>query len=167
VQASGFSHRAALIMVDELRAGVIDHALALAVPWAQKDWFSHPAQRTDGIDSAAGAIPYGARLALPANFNLDAYVIERRKTWAAYAPTAFTRMAVEALRTYGLVPMDQTSWAVALQIEAASSWMAANPGQPHPYTGPNGIFKQPWNVEMALLPWEKLQMLQLDLRRRA
>jgi hypothetical protein len=165
VQASGFSHAAGLVLVEQVQQGRIPSALALAVPWAAKDWFCHPAQRTDGKDTTASAIPYGALLALPASFSLDLYTTQRRATEPGYTPTTFTRLVSEALRTYGAIPVDQTGWGVGIQVESSVSWQARNPGQPNPWNR-GALLQTTRDDEMRRLPWDKLQLLSMDLRRR-
>ena len=61
-------------MIDELKAGVIPHALALNIPWAKPNVYSWPAQRTDGRSTDPNAIPEGAR------FRLDPTVDSPRST---------------------------------------------------------------------------------------
>ena len=39
---------AGTMMINELKAGVIPHALAMNIPWAKPKTYSWPAQRTDG-----------------------------------------------------------------------------------------------------------------------
>ncbi len=51
-----------LIRLDELEAGHIDHALALAIPQSRKGVFSWPAQRSDGSPRDRGGDPAGHAL---------------------------------------------------------------------------------------------------------
>ena len=50
-----------MIRVSELKAGRIDHALALALPTTAAGTFTWPAQRTDGRTTGPSAIPEGTR----------------------------------------------------------------------------------------------------------
>lgn len=167
VRAPGFSLLAGVITPDEVLRGVIPHALALEVPWVMVNWFASPAQRTDGQDAAPDAVPYGARLVLPAAFDHDAYCAAR-----GFTPTAFDRMLVVAAKGYGIIPVDQTGGGVGFVCESASSWMARNPGAANPwYAG--GVFGGDPQVPgsgdsrpaMRRFPWASLQMLKPVLRR--
>ena len=62
---------AGTIMIDELRRGRIDHALALAVPNACADRFTWPAQRTDGTAAASDCLPEGAHLRIDPSVDLS------------------------------------------------------------------------------------------------
>ena len=86
-----------LITLADLAAGQINHAIAIMVPQAAKSVFTFPAQRTDGVSTAANAIPEGARFRLPASLNL-----------AAINMPPVTRMIAQAAQTYGLIVNDQT-----------------------------------------------------------
>jgi hypothetical protein len=83
---------------------VIPHAIAMQIPWARKDWFSSPAQRTDGRDSSASSIPYGARFALPATFDVAAYTLARQKTVPTYKLYALDLAIIAAWTTTGSSP---------------------------------------------------------------
>ena len=52
---------AGTMMISELKAGVIPHALAMNIPWAKPKTYSWPAQRNDGTSTDPNAIPEGAR----------------------------------------------------------------------------------------------------------
>ena len=51
------------MLLDELKAGRIDHALAINLPAPRAGVFAWPAQRTDGTGPPT-ALPEGARLRL-------------------------------------------------------------------------------------------------------
>ena len=65
VTASGLPVVGGLITLADLASGQINHAIAMMVPQAAKGVFTFPAQRTDGVSTAASAIPEGARFRLP------------------------------------------------------------------------------------------------------
>ena len=60
VTASSLPVVGGLITLSDLAAGQINHAIAIMVPQAAKGIFTFPAQRTDGVSTAANAIPEGA-----------------------------------------------------------------------------------------------------------
>lgn len=181
VQASGFSQLAGLTTLAEIIQGCIPHATAFVVPWARKDWFSSPAQRTDGRDETTAGIPYGARFMLPTSFDADAYQVKRRTSgWdgAATEPTftlgRLARTVINAWKAFGAIPVDQTGNGVGLLFESPPSCVARTGGACGPLydlvTGSAGkggaLYDQQPDAIMRQLPWEALQLMPLDLRRR-
>ena len=136
------------------------HAIAVQIPWARKDWFSSPAQRNDGRDSSASSIPYGARFALPATFDVAAYTLARQKTVPAYKLYALDLAIIAAWTTTGSSPTIRPAGGVRLSAEQSKGGRARNATTVDPYAGTD------FKGLMLRLPFEKLQMLQLDLRRR-
>jgi hypothetical protein len=137
------------MMVDELRRGRIDHALALALPRPKANVFSWPAQRTDGFDTREHAIPEGARFRLDPALDLDDLKLH-----------PFVRMMAEAAQRYGIVVRDKSS---------SVQFFAEDPAQfgQNPYGEiigpqyPNETYKL-----LATFPWQHLQVLKMDLRSR-
>jgi hypothetical protein len=85
--------------IEELRRGVIDHAVDMAVlKTGARDGWCWPAQRTDRHLSsrAANTIPGGTRFRLPANFDLAAYA--REHPMSRYALTV-----ARAVQRYGAI----------------------------------------------------------------
>jgi hypothetical protein len=146
--ASSLPVIAGTMMIDELKAGVIPHALAMNVPFARPKRYSWPAQRTDGSSSDSNAIPEGARFRLDPRLDIDKLDLP-----------PMTRMMAEAAQRYGIIVRDQTGHAV--------SFFAENPA-PHgtnPYTGPDGFYHgQSPNAVLSAFPWEHLQLLKMELR---
>jgi hypothetical protein len=139
-----------LITLSDLAAGQINHALSLMVPQAAKGIFSFPAQRTDGISSAANAIPEGSRFRLPASLNL-----------AAIKMPAVTRMIAQAAQTYGLIVNDQTGASVGFRAEDPTP--LTRQGQPNPYSSTyfmstTGHYESP-NLLLASFPWASLELV--------
>ena len=93
-------------MIDELKAGVIPHALAINIPWAKPNTYSWPAQRTDGRSTDANAIPEGARFRLDPNLDIDALNLP-----------PMTRMMAKAAQRYGMIVRDQTGHAISFFAE--------------------------------------------------
>jgi hypothetical protein len=131
------------MLVDELRSGHIDHALALNVPAARPGVFAWPAQRTDG-DGPLNALPEGARLRLDPSLDVGSLHLPR-----------MTRMIALAAQRYGLVVRDQTHNGISL--------FAENPEQfgRNPY---DRYFRGRTPPQMlANFPWDRLQVLRMHL----
>jgi hypothetical protein len=136
-----------LIRISELRAGRIDHALAFSIPhtriWTSWAW---PAQRSDGDADTLSAIPEGARLRLDPALDIDALGL----------PPA-TRAIAKAVQRYGMILRDK-SGAVAFYAEDPGQ-LAVNPyGELFSHQSPNLLFRK--------FPWDRLQVLALDMRGR-
>jgi hypothetical protein len=131
------------MLLAELNAGRIDHALAMNVPAARAGVFAWPAQRTDGVGSPA-ALPEGARLRLDPALSVRALRLPR-----------LTAMIARAAQRYGLVVRDQTRHAVSLFGENPAQF----PGSP--YSRLLGR-KTPGEL-LARFPWARLQVLKMRL----
>jgi hypothetical protein len=136
---SGLPLLGGLIRIDELKAGAIPHALALALPRARAGTFSWPAQRTDGA-SPAPALPEGTRLRLDPTVDVAALGL----------PDVGRQMALAAQR-YGIVVRD---------IAGAVTFFGEDPTPTgsNPYTALYGPSRYPNNV-LARFPWGRLQIL--------
>jgi hypothetical protein len=147
--ATGIPMLGGLVTMAELRAGRIDHALALAIPDARARWFSWPAVRTDGNTSREDAIPEGARFRLDPHLDIASLALPR-----------FTRMLAEAAQRYGIVLRDRAG-AVVFYGEDPTPLGADN----NPYRGPDGFFEGKMPSELlARFPWSSLQVLRTDMR---
>ncbi len=146
--ASGLAISGGMVRVDDVRAGRIDHALALQIvepkSWEHVSW---PAQRSDGFSDDPDAIPEGLRLRLDPNVDVDALDL-----------TPVARMVAEAAQRYGFIVVDKAG-AVAVSAEtgrltqgAVNPWDELLEGVPH------------YEV-MAGFPWEDLQALPEDYGR--
>jgi hypothetical protein len=139
---------AGTMMVPELEAGVIPHALAMNIRAARADVYSWPAQRTDGSSTDPHAIPEGARFRLDPKVDVDTLDL----------PPLARMMAIAAQR-YGIIVRDQTQ-AVGFFVENPNHYRT------NPYTGVEGLFGglAP-NQIMRTFPWEHLELLKMDLHR--
>ena len=136
-----------LMRIDELKAGTIPHALALAIPFARPRTWSFPAQRTDGSSSDPAAIPEGARFRIDPTLDLSKLAMPR-----------MTRMMAVAAQRYGIVVVDQTGWAVGFRAEDNT------PTGSDPYYGSGGLFGGLYpNDLLASFPWDHLQLMKMDL----
>jgi hypothetical protein len=131
-----------LIRISELRAGRIDHALALAIPHAAARIFAFPAQRTDGNDPNPNQIPEGTRFRLPASLNVEALKLP-----------PVVRMIALAAQRYGIIVRDQ-SGAVAFYGEDPT------PTGTNPYYGAHGFFGGSGPAQLLrTFPWRDLEVL--------
>ena len=138
-----------LIRLDELAAGRIDHALALAIPDSATGSYSWPAQRTDGALDSPNAIPEGTRFRIDPSLDLDSLQM---------APVV--RMIAEAAQRYGIVLRDKGG-AVTFFAEDPT------PTGSNPYAQPGGWFQGKSAAElMQKFPWSHLQALPTKLRTR-
>jgi hypothetical protein len=139
---------AGTMMIAELKSGVIPHALAMNIPWAKPKTYSWPAQRSDGRSTDPNAIPEGARFRLDPTLNIDALNLP-----------PMTKMIAKAAQTYGMVVRDQTGHAISLFAENYIQY-----GPTNPYTAPGGFYGGLYpNPVMKAFPWDRLQLLKMDL----
>lgn len=143
--ATGLPLAGGLITPAELRAGHIDHALALGVPQVEAGVVAFPAQRSDGAYSGAGAIPEGARFRLDPSLHIGSLGL----------PPALRAIAVAAQR-YGMIVRDGSS-AVSLYAEDPA------PSGSNPYPA---LFSglRPYKFA-ALFPWDRLELVKMHLTR--
>jgi hypothetical protein len=138
---------AGTITAAELRAGVIAHAVAMNIPWARPNVYAWPAQRTDGASADPAAIPEGARFRLDPTLDISALGLP---------PVA--RAIAYAAQRYGIIVRDQTGQAVGFFTENTAQFGT------NPYDGPTGLYGgTPPNVQMRSFPWQRLQVLDMDL----
>ena len=128
-----------LIRVSELKAGRIDHALALALPTTAAGTFTWPAQRTDGRTTGPSAIPEGTR------FRIDPKVDVTRLD----LPPAGLAIARAAQR-YGMIVRDGAS-NVTFYAEDPT------PSGTNPYATLFGG-RYP-NEVLRGFPWDRLQVV--------
>ena len=86
-----------LIRPSELAAGHIDHAIAIAIPQTRAQYFTWPAQRTDGQVYSTTAIPEGQRFRLDPSLNLSAIPM-----------SPLVRMIAVAAQKYGMIVRDKS-----------------------------------------------------------
>jgi hypothetical protein len=136
-----------LIRLSELRAGRIDHALALAIPERLAKVYSWPAQRTDGISTSPNAIPSGLRFRIDPRLDLNRI---------AMAP--IVREIATAVQRYGMVVRDGAG-AVTFYAEDPT------PTGTNPFIGSTGFFGGKYiNQLLTAFPWSHLQALRTDLK---
>jgi hypothetical protein len=143
-----------LLTADQLRSGVIGHALVFST-WANHpgEWV-YPAQRTDGrcrgaLGEHCAGIPQGARFRLDPDFAVDGLA------------NPIVRMIAQAVQDYGMVLNNTTGSGLSFYAEG---WRG-HPESGDPYYGPGGLFEsdpaqRATTRFMREFPWEHLQMLQ-------
>jgi hypothetical protein len=138
---------AGLITLADLRAGGINHALAMALPAPRAGVYAWPAERSDGT-GGPDTIPEGARLRLDPNLDLN----------SLHLPLV-TRMIAEAAQRYGIIVRDQTLEGIQFYAEDPTQY-----GGRKLYYGPHGFFggMTPQQL-LARFPWDRLQVLKLEL----
>jgi hypothetical protein len=133
-----------LIRPSELAAGHIDHAIAIAIPQTRAQYFTWPAQRTDGQVYSTSAIPEGQRFRLDPTLNLSTIPM-----------SPLVRMVAVAARKYGMIVRDK-SGSVTLYGEDT-----ADEGLPDPYYGSTGWYQGQYVSNLLkAFPWSHLEALQ-------
>lgn len=99
-RGSGLPLFAGLVLPEELKAGAIDHALAISLPGPAQRLYAQPASVTDGLGRSA-SIPEGARIRLRAGVRLPSVPggANRRS-----AQTILT-----ALKRFGAIVVDRSA----------------------------------------------------------
>ncbi len=142
MSASGISYLATVITEADVKSGSIDHAIALDLPGCTRPEIP-PAVRNDcGADP--GQPPYGTWFRFPAALPVPRGL------------TPFGRMVFEAVRTYGMVLVDQAG-AVMLQAEDTRDWVAEGRTGTDPITV-SWDGEQEYQV-VAALPWRQLEVI--------
>jgi hypothetical protein len=138
--AAGFAMLGGSVRPEEIKAGVIPHALSIMTPATKSGYIACPATHTDGQSSNANAIPEGARIQLNPSFNVAA------QSWTAWQKT----IAV-ALQTYGAYISDtggsMAMYAVNDMNSGNTTWASVgmtNAGE-----------------SLSFLPWSEFQVIQL------
>jgi hypothetical protein len=159
---------AGMMTLNELRAGHIDHALAMTVPEARASVAAWPAQRTDGYGTAAD-LPEGAHLRLDPKLDIPAMHLPK-----------FVEMMALAAQRYGIVVRDESHGDIGFFAEDPVPF-EAHGRFPDPYYGvirdpdgkpdvhggspdPNALFDGMWpSTFMKYFPWRSLQLLKMSL----
>ena len=133
-----------LIRPSELAAGHIDHVLALAIPDTRAQYFTWPAQRTDGNVYSSTAIPEGQRFRLDPSLDLSKIPM-----------SPLVRMIAVAAQKYGMIVRDK-SGSVTLYGEDT-----ADEGLSDPYYGRTGWYQGQYVSNLLkAFPWSHLEALQ-------
>ncbi len=142
--ASGLPLLASLITFRDLAAGVIDHALEIALPEVRHGVVAWPAQRSDGQSNDPDSIPEGAHFRLDPRLNIN----------RLHLPP-LTRMIAFAAQRYGIIVRDR-SGAVSMDGQAPTT-----PAEGAVWAGATGGLL-PYQV-LQSFPWSHLQLLRMRL----
>ena len=147
--ASGMAHQLGAVSIADVKAGRIDHAIGLELPMAAVGpGISYPAQRSDGMSTAASAVPMGTRLRLDPSLDLSGLGL-----------TPIGTMVAKAAQRYGFIVADRSG---AVAIKAESSDALRSPTGVSPWGDLLGSTPS-WGV-LDNFPWEKLDVLEPDLK---
>jgi len=147
--ATGLPFAPGQVTPDELRSGVINHAIGIAVVDAEHwDKWSWPANRSDGWnpDAVPNRIREGQRFRIDPTVNIDALNL-----------TSVAKMVAKAGQRYGFVVWDKAG-SISLRFQNPKSFTQV--GQSDPYvTLFNGV---PNYALLDGIPWDKMQFLPVD-----
>jgi hypothetical protein len=138
---------AGLITIADLRSGVIDHALSIALPAPRAGVYAWPAARTDGT-GGPNTIPEGARLRLDPKLDVNSLGLP-----------PLTRLIAKAAQRYGIIVRDQTHNGISFYAEDPTQY-----GGGKLYHGSHGFFDGMTPQQLlAGFPWTDLEVLKLHL----
>jgi hypothetical protein len=144
--ASSLEPAGGLVTLEDLQCGVINHALAIALPQIRAGVYASPAKRDDGKSSDPLSLPEGARLRLNPRLNLESLHLPR-----------VTSMIAQAAQRYGIYVRDGARNVTFFAQDPT-------PTGANPYIGPQGYFEglTPGQL-LASFPWSQLEVLQMEL----
>lgn len=141
---AGASRLGGVVRVDEIAAGVINHALVVQTDNACAGRYRAPALKTDGESVRSDCIPEGARLQLDPTINLG----------AIKGLTPGERAVARALQVYGAYVIDKAGTSMSLSFEVARDATASSPGAVYTRAG------LAWDYHgMPRIPWHRLRVL--------
>ena len=144
--ASSLSIAGGLITLEDLKAGVINHALALSVHNVRAGVYASPARRTDGASVNALSLPEGARLRLEPGLDLASLHLPR-----------LTLMIAEAAQKYGIIVRDGAG-------DVTFYAQDPTPTGTEPYAGKQGYYEGLTPSQLlASFPWRHLQLDKMAL----
>lgn len=138
-RGSGFSAAAGIVTADELRRGVINHALVFAYPNTKSGGPVFPATKSDGRSGGGAALPEGARVRLDPSLNL-----------ASLGLTPYELTIATAMQKYGMI-LGDTSGGFTVYAQNPQS-------APGAFTG---LLPDDTWVDLTKIPTSKLQVMTL------
>jgi hypothetical protein len=139
-RASGFSAGAGLIQPEELRAGLIPHALVFAYPYTRSGGPVAPATNSDGRSAVSFALPQGARVQLDPQINLNELDLSPAE-----------RTIAQALQRYGMILGDSSGGFTLYAVHPRSQ----SPGSF------NDLFPPETWVNLSKIPADRFRVLKL------
>ncbi|MEX5259364.1 hypothetical protein [Kocuria sp. CPCC 205263] len=144
---AGASRIGGVVRVDEIEAGVIDHALVMQSDNVCKDVYRAPALKTDGNSSRSDCIPEGARLQLSPGIDVEGIP----------GITTGEVAVAKALQTHGAYLIDRADTSLSISFELAPDATPASPGRVYEEAGfawdYYGMPKVPWKEMRVLESW--------------
>lgn len=146
VSASGLVTVGSMITLAEARSLQIEHAMALALLHPGSG-VRYPAQRSDGPDHSASALPEGTRLRLDPDVDVESLPM-----------TPLAKAIARAAQKYGFIVVD-TAGAVAVMGESGKAIKARTGTDPWlEILGDVPNYKQ-----LEHFPWERMQVIREDV----
>jgi hypothetical protein len=141
ILGSGLAQAGGVIRPEEIKQGVIKHALVLVIPYTRSNYIACPAVKTAGGHDDPNALPFGARVQLDPSFNIAA------QPWSRWE-----KVVGVALQKYGAYVGD-IGGSMAVRAEASIdrgyyAWSSA------------GVYQI--NPSLSNLPWSSFRVLKLQ-----
>lgn len=159
VSASGLIVGSSAVTIAEARAGLVEHAVGIAVPHVVGARWSYPASRCDALattSTAPLALFEGQRFRLRADVDVEALRVH-----------PLCRAIARAAQRYGLVVVDHAGGVVVVNAEEGRAVMHAQLLAGLPQVNPWGSIlgsAKTWTV-LAGFPWDALEALPHDYGR--
>jgi hypothetical protein len=154
-RGSGISQIAGVITPQDVRSGVIRHALAISYRGSLVSRsYVRPAVKSDGSASGSQTVKMGQRLRL----NITDAEINAIKSTDAQK-TAIAKMIATAMRDYGAIVVDRTSSAFAVFLANPLSYTSLGLANPWDALLGRGPYYVTPIMRSSGIPWNKLQVL--------
>lgn len=144
---SGASRLGGVIRVEEIQAGVIDHAVAVQSDNVCKGVHRAPALKTDGVSTRSDCLPEGTRLQLDPSIDVT--------TISGITPGEVA--VAKAMQVYGAYVVDQGGAALSMSFQLAPDATSTSPGSVYEAAGFRwdyyGMSKVPWSRLRVLATW--------------
>jgi hypothetical protein len=145
---AGASRLGGVVRVDEIAAGVINHALVVQTDNACAGRYRAPALKTDGQSVRSDCIPEGARIQLDPTINLSAIP----------GLTPGERAVARAMQVYGAYVIDVAGTSMSVSFERARDATSTSPGATYTRAGLSwdyyGMPRVPWKRMRVLTTWQ-------------
>ena len=169
--AAGIHWTSFVITLGDMAQQAINHPVGIVLPTGlvRSDvWNRPPAWRTDGYPPVFDPkmVAEGMIFRLPADIDLDAYPV---LAWDGVSVKRLQRLIAEAMRDYGIVPMDQGGGAI---MNMENGFTPQYPDQPmlnDPVISQVLGADHPWGFDNQYVPlvpdfpWDKMQVLKTNL----
>jgi hypothetical protein len=138
---TGLSLAGGLMMIKELEAGSINHALAISIPNTERGVFTWPARRSEGSTRGPTAIPEGTHFRISPKVNLSALHL-----------TPAGLLIARAAQRYGMIVRD-TGGNVAFYAQDPTTTNGDPYGKIFGGENPNRVLENfPWNDLEVVAP---------------